>query len=527
MNQREHRSIYLSVRAWGHAVCLLLLCAVLLAAAWDKSGQLQYPYPLDDSYIHLSIADTWAAHGIPSPNASRPAFSSSSPLYSAILAFLAAGSAAWVYWPLVIGIITGLLLLFVLFSIIRKEFTNASGVFLWTILLTGPVPLLMVLGMEHILHVFVCLLFFMEIRAQLQASESGLWKVLILAFLVTSLRYEGIFLIAASFIILIASGKKQPSFFALSGGTFAIFLSGLVSVASGSTFFPLSLLMKGHLPGFSLVELLSFLEAVLTRLYEHPFMFVILSISAIGWAGKDIFANQTRRLAAILQITSWGQVLFAEIGGYRYEAWLVILHGVLLLLMLAPYRQRLKNRHLPGFSWLLLPLLIRSLYFTINYPVSVKNIFEQSIQTGQFISQYLDSESVAIQDIGAACFLSDFEMTDLAGIGDQEINTLFRNRAFNPASVEKILINRKVKFAVIQQAWMGWIIPDHWIAAGCWTLPDAFIVPNAEVFFWASDSVGFEYLVSSLREYREQLPRSVIESGPYVERPLPEIAFLP
>ena len=512
---------------WLHISGILVLCAGLMLAASLKSEQYQFPYPLDDSYIHLSIAESWVDHGIPSPESSQPAFSTSSPLYSSLLAFIITILGPWIYWPLVIGILNGMGFIWLVHREFRSLPLPYSGTWLWVILFFGPIPLLMILGMEHMLQVWIWTAFFFRVRKILLGEKTPGWELMALGLLVVSIRYEGIFLVAATSLVLFFSGFQQKGTLLALTGILSFTLPGFISVLNGGTFLPLSLLMKGHLPGMELADWGRFLQEILTRLYDHPFMFPVLFISAIGWAGGSYFPKPQRLLSAILQLASWGHVVFAEIGGYRYEAWIVVLHLILLAYLTQPFIRSVNKWPILATGWLVIPLIMRTLFFTVNYPLSVQNIYDQSIQTGQFIQQSLEGESIAIQDIGAATYLADFEMTDLAGIGDSEINALFQARNFGPESVRKILEQREVSYAIIQQAWMGWVIPESWIPVGCWTTSEAFIVPNAEVFFWAADTIAAEKLSNALQDYRSQLPERVLELGPYVSTELPLVTPLP
>lgn len=511
---------------WLHITGLVILCGGLLLSAWLKSGQLAYPYPLDDSYIHLSIAESWAESGIPSPESSQPAFSTSSPLYSTILTVITWIAGPWIYWPLVIGLITGIGFVWTLIREFRKDSLQNQGIWIWTILILGPVPLLMILGMEHMLQCWIWAMVFFRLKSVLAGNKDSPLQLAILFFLTVSIRYEGVFLVAASGIVLIVSGYRKYALVTIGAGLLAFALPGIISTVNGGTFLPLSLLMKGHFPGLNVAEWARFGNEILTRLYEHPFMFPILTISAIGWAYYMVPKN-LKQLSVVLQLGSWAHLMFAEIGGYRYEAWIIILHLVLFAFLLAPHLEKINKWLILATGWLALPLVVRTLFFTVNYPVSVQNIYDQSIQTGTFIKTYFEDESIAIQDIGAATYLADFNLTDLAGIGDQETNELFREQRFGPESVRELLESRDVTIAIIQQAWMGWVIPDSWIAVGCWTTPEAFIVPNAEVFFWAADSLIAKRLNLALQDYEASLPDRVIQSGPYKGTELPVAQPLP
>lgn len=510
-----------------HAAFLLGLCGVILWAIFLKTGQLEYPYPLDDSYIHLSISTSLVENGAWAPDPSRFDFSTSSPLFTLILGacFLITGPSVW--WPMVLGICGGLILLLSLYSYLHSQHITQRNAWVWIIVILTPFPLLMLMGMEHMLQLLFCFLWVKKWLSNVEGQEKTGWQFIVLTILLVTIRYEGLFLVAAASLWWVVQGRwKNAMMISFVGGA-TVAIIGVISISAGSTFLPLSLLMKGHHPELNLYSVLEFVQQTLEKLYSHPFIFFILSISAIGvWMGKSL-PIRLRAFSALLQATSWIHVLLAEIGGYRYEAYLVFLHLILLAELLHNKGLRLSLHMFLAGIWLLIPLLIRSAFFTLNYPLAVQNIYHQSVQVGKFIQTYYPSTPIAIQDIGVATWLSDFPVTDLAGIGDGEINELFRNKTISPESIRPILEGRGVELAIIQQGWMGWVIPQEWKAAGSWTIQNHLIIALPEVFFWAATEEAYQKLQKNLREFSVQLPESVIQEGPYVGSPMPRVEKAP
>lgn len=510
-----------------HLIGLLAICAGLLWAIEAKTGQLEYPYPLDDSYIHLAISRSLVEHGVLSPDPTRVDFSSSSPLFTILLAaaFFVTGPSVW--WPMVLGVASGLILLVCLYKYLVTCKVSQHHGWLWLLLLLSPFPLLMLMGMEHMLQLLIC---FWWVRRWLHlATQDSLldWQLLALTFLLVTIRYEGIFLAAGACLWWAMQRQWKPAI--LTGGVAAgtVTLIGGLSLTAGGTFLPLSLLMKGHHPGIDLSSFLYFVQQTLEKVYDHPFIFCLLTISAVAmWMGQSL-PVRLRAFGVMLQSASWLHVLLAEIGGYRYEAYLVLLHLILLAELLNHKKMLLSLKLSLAGIWLALPLVIRVAFFTVNYPLSVQNIFHQSVQVGTFIQTYYPEAPLAIQDIGVATWLCDFPLTDLAGIGDGEINALFRDKTISPETIGPLLAERGVEVAIIQQGWMGWVIPEAWQAAGSWTIQDHFIVALPEVFFWAANEEAYHRLIVQLQEFSRQLPESVIEEGPYVGSSLPVVERAP
>lgn len=428
---------------------------------------------------------------------------------------------------MVFGIGSGLWILMLVYRHLETIQVRRKNAWLWLIIFLTPLPLLMLMGMEHSLQVLIC---FLWVNFWLKVIENdqpiGLTFILLTVLLVT-IRYEGLFLVAAACLWWAVNQKlKQGLLLGVIAGT-TVSIIGFFSMWAGGTFLPLSLLMKGYHPEFDIHSLLYFVQQTVEKVYEHPFIFSILTVSGIGlWLGKSL-PLRLRAFAFLLQTTSWLHVLLAEIGGYRYEAYLVFLHLILLVEILDYNKIQLSLKLILAGFWLLIPLVIRSAFFTLNYPLAVQNIYHQSVQVGNFIQTYYPDTPIAIQDIGVATWLSDFSLTDLAGIGDGEVNKLFRSHTISPETIKPILEKRGVELAIIQQGWMGWVIPENWQAAGSWTIQDHLIIALPEVFFWAANDEVYQTLLQNLQEFSAELPESVIEEGPYTGTALPQVDRAP
>jgi hypothetical protein len=86
MNAVEHAAVRPWSAAWPRFAVLVL---AITAVTYLWMSRLLF---LDDAFIHLRIAHGLLAHGFYSFNGDRPAYCSSSPLFTAVLAFL-----SWVY----------------------------------------------------------------------------------------------------------------------------------------------------------------------------------------------------------------------------------------------------------------------------------------------------------------------------------------------------------------------------------------------------------------------------------------------
>lgn len=183
-----------------HELLLLGFCAGLIWLVFLKTDQSAYPYPLDDSYIHLSIAKSLAEHATLSADPSRFDFSSSSPLFSIILAgaFFISGPSVWL--PMALGVGSGLILLLLIYQHLQLINIKQKGFWIWIVLLLTPFPLLMLMGMEHSIQLLVSFLWVRHWLTLLESKKSFGSTFVLLTILLVTIRYEGLFLVAGAFL---------------------------------------------------------------------------------------------------------------------------------------------------------------------------------------------------------------------------------------------------------------------------------------------------------------------------------------
>lgn len=180
------------------SVPVALLCIAFSALMMAQTHDLF----LDDTFIHLRIAGNLAAHGIYSFNGDAPAYSTSSPLYTALLAVL------WklvdtIWLPKQVGIATfASLLILIGRPLIRSQGSGASGIYLaWLIAVTSPMAIRWLTdGMETgLVAVTAITLGHLIVALRLEANDARTslrWALGIVAALATLLRVEFAYLVA-------------------------------------------------------------------------------------------------------------------------------------------------------------------------------------------------------------------------------------------------------------------------------------------------------------------------------------------
>jgi len=507
------------------------ICGGLLFQAY-QSCDSQHIYPLDDAYIHLSLAKQVADTGDWGLSPGKFHSSSSSPLYIVLLAF-----ARLFYEGDTISLIinAGGALLLILGIQIYLRGNSFSDIFIClfsiSVIVLGPVHLLVLSGMEHVWQCLFSLSYVHFVwkyieseRAETTYNTRRILPYLCLsAMLLTAFRYEGMFIILASGLIFL--GNRQIKALLLSGffASIPILLYGFFSLSKGGYFFPNSLLIKGHLPSSSLDQVIHWGYRMVESLYENPFILLSV-IFLMGVLFIQKLRPATRQCVIIILLSFGLHILLAEVGGYRYEAYLLLLSMMVVPIVLKESKAwdslkvwfSLKNPQL-FWSWGLLavclfPFLVRSLFFTANYARSSKNIYQQQYQMARFLQTYYPTAPVAANDIGAITYFTDIQLLDLVGIGSQDILRLKREGTWDAEHIGALAKEAGIEIAICYDSWVGEVLPVDWEKVGTWTISDNFICADETVSFYAVKKSSRSSLLANLRSFEPELPSAVIKN---------------
>lgn len=239
--------------------------------AWGIAGGFEYP--LDDTYIHLAMAENIGRGGY-GINAGEYASASSSVLWPFLLVPLAASEAGR-YLPLALNALAlmGLCLCWG-YAVARARLSRPVTL---ALAIVGPVALNMygvaALGMEHSLHALLTVLvvlglglFFDERRAT--------WWLIVAIVLAPLVRFEGMALSLVAATILALRGQWRVGLAAAlatvaASAAFMVFLHSI-----GLSMLPSSVLAKSAQPGGSFV--IQRLIALVKNIGETPGVAVLL-----------------------------------------------------------------------------------------------------------------------------------------------------------------------------------------------------------------------------------------------------------
>jgi hypothetical protein len=536
---------------WFSLAVLSLICGWIIVETCRRTDG-RFTYALDDAYIHMAVARNLAESGTWGIRPGEFVSASSSLAWTAILATTFSVFGVYDYSAALLACAMGLVCLWTVYRIARREHWPEYWIAGILLAFVGVLPLasMMLLGMEHTLHTWVTIVILYAAADLLveepthDAHPRTAWTLVLLSPLMTSVRYEGLFLAFVVCVCFILRGRWRLSLMTGSMAWLPIVVFGLYSRAQGGFFFPNSVLRKGSTPSIDnvrlLAEMLSGLRAV-HGLFAVQALFSLVVALLVVWlwldSGKGLPSTEfSPRESRTLARSRWLVILLLPticlhmmLAGtwhfFRYESYLVGAAIVTLGSLTAP----LLPQTLPAFSrravkewprvWLpatllivllLLPNLERALTAAWVSLRGSKGIFMQQVQMARFVRTYYPHNTIALNDIGAVCYYTDAPVLDLWGIASNDALILHRRGIDNPRAIAELCVEHQVKLAMIYRHWFP-AIPEEWTLVGTWQIPERMksLLGGTSVSFYATDRAEAAELAEHLREFRTQLPREV------------------
>lgn len=506
---------------------LLLIGIVVfnIAAAIQLNGI--FTYPLDDAYIHMSISRSLMQHGIWGVTPFEFTSTSSSILYTLLLAGCFKLFGIKLMIPFIINVAAALVFIY-WHSYILKQFLASWYLFLANVAMVLLVPLagMCVLGMEHILQIGFCTGFVWYTYALLSGKQKSLRVYFLIAAICVLTRYESLFLIGITAGVWLIFYKRWSVaigllFFML----LPVVLFGLYSIANGGFFLPNSLLAKSQL-GSSGVT--GFIKMFSSKLLFNSLPAALLLFPFTYWLLfpiKDFLEIRYKPLHVcwlIIGITIISHVGLANLGWmFRYEAYLLALAFFMLSLSLPQIVPLLRSYSL---WWRIsMGLFVAFICFSIISRVSIitfthkaiNNIHDQQWQMGSFVSKFFPNTTIAVGDIGAVSFLNpSAKIMDLEGLASNEI-LMNKNRLDSPF-LKSYAIRNKATIGLFYTHLYTGKIPASWELLGSWKLTNNFVGAGAEVGIFAIDRQSRDTILHALKRYNPQLPATVVSQGQFL-----------
>jgi hypothetical protein len=314
-------------------------------------------YVLDDPYIHMAMAKHFAEKGIWGVTPYEFSSSSSSILYTLLLAVCFKFFGVNDFIPLYINIFTAIILILVMNAVLRKQHVGLliRTLFLLLIVYNTPFPTVIFTGMEHLLHTlinFCCVYLFAQYMADIEKINSDLelhfnykeevknlfshhqallWALLFIAMV----RFEGLFLIVIVVGLTLIRRKLVSAAIFGTVGLLPVGIYGLISTRMGWFFLPNSIVMKGRTFNFldyfsSLENFENLLDYGVHNLMGQSHVYPLIILAAAGLLAVTIQKSRIWTPTAIIAfVFIWLTVCQAFFAGFssmaRYDAFLIFL----------------------------------------------------------------------------------------------------------------------------------------------------------------------------------------------------------
>lgn len=485
----------------GALLLALLLCWLLRQIASSNHGV--FAYGLDDAYIHLSVARSLAEHGVWGLTPSAPTGSSSSPLWTLLLAALIRLVGPNPYLPLLLNAAVSGWVLSLLHRLMLPIAPALRFGLLLAILLVIPLPTLVFNGMEHLLQVALVLEFLVRLDRIFLGDKVSF---LVLSFLAVAVRYEAIFVVGGVAALLLERGRWKEALPGLLAAVLPILIYGIWLKSEDWPFFPAGLVLRTGVgqPSWGTALLFSLLKAT-ENLYASGMLLPLVGCGLL-WRGPGRERIQVMGVATVLH------TLLASFGSsFRYEAYLYAgMLGSMAPVLVELLRRGFAGR-ISGALFVLLGVLglgERGVEALATVTSASSDIYRQQMQMAAFLRQYYRGETVVANDIGAITFFGEVEVMDLAGLGTKEMLALRDPRLDRTRAIADLASLKGAPIGIFYESWLK-KVPPSWERVETWTVPDPHVLGGATVSFFAVKPEEAERLRQSLLQFRMRLPAEV------------------
>jgi protein involved in polysaccharide export with SLBB domain len=531
------------------SVALLVHVTLMYKAALRHTGG-NVSYPVDDTFIHLSLAKQLATNGMYGVTPHEFTAASSSIGWPLLLAAVmkVAGVTAWL--PLLLNGVLAVVLFFTVDRAVRHLAADASAlsrtlVALLVMTLT-PMATLVVLGMEHTAHTVATVALLTAGTAWLadegDEARSSLRRALPVAawaFGTTLWRYEGMFPVFLIVALAFVRRRARPGLLVAAGGALPIVLFGLYSKAHGAHFLPTPVLLKGR--HFDLRDITAYGDLLggdlLDRFGTEGYALAI----AVGCAALAFYLVRrdgfwtANALALLLTL---GMILLhlelASVGWFfRYESYLLatgitVIGATLARLLPSPRELWRTCRAQPVvalagvLSVLILgaPVFRRAIMANNNTPLACRNIYEQQMQSARFLVASFPNQRVAVNDIGAVAWVGNDRVVDLVGLATLEVAEAKGLKLEKQLAREDVVrLTKDVKVAIVYDEWFEENLPATWLRVGRWKIADNKSCAFPTVAIYATDPSAYPAVIEALRAFAPGLPKHITTAGRYTDAP--------
>jgi hypothetical protein len=477
-------------------VFLVSLAVALRTALRWTDGHLIYA--LDDAYIHMAVAKTLASRGIWGCTPFHFSSSSSSLLWTLLLGAVnrVFGVRDWI--PLVLNVAIAIATLVVAHTALLRfrapALLRASA--LLGIILVFPLAGMVLMGMEHILHLLLTIAFaavavevLTWVEEEPRRTRRRTLMLCILGALLGASRYEGFFLIGLVCLAFLVRRQVPRAVSIGAASLLPVAVFGAISMAEGSYFLPNPLMIKAVGEASMISALLKpFGGEDLIFLRNNRAMPILLVLAVLATIVHSLARRGAWRppllfpLLLTAMILVHGHFVFSPLyWAYRYDAYLVafgILAAAVALVDL-PTPKELPRGALPALAVAALVPAVGDVREGIVPTAEIEGMrgtYLEQYQTAQLIRSYYPATAVIVNDLGATAYYTQARILDLVGLGDVEPLRIMRNTAYTSREVTAWTAPYRPRIAIVS---LGWgvavpLIPPEWIRVAVVEMPPHF-----------------------------------------------------
>lgn len=494
------KNIHYSVLAAAFAVPLLAIIML-------NSGH--FSYTLDDAYIHLALSEGIGNlhYGTNPGEICSPSSSILWPLLLAPLSHLPIHH----YLPLLLNIVFVFLIAGVLHALIRKYLKLSSNsaftVCFIVIVLTNQIGLAFT-GMEHSLHILLCLVLLKGIAEFLEDGALSGFSVVAM-ILLPLVRFEGLAMSVGASAVLLLSRKWKTGIVLLAAVALPLVLTGLAFHTSGLPLLPSSVLVKTELDT-TLISPLSLLIFRAQTAMENPRAIRLLIAASILAAVTLVGREASKRLlAGLLLFMALGHIVLGKYGWFaRYDVYVMvtILAGSIVIFgdRYAKLISRGSWKAIAAVSLVLAVVFAPEARATLLSPLASTEIYRQHGSMHLLAEEYYGGNVVA-NDIGVLSYRNDHHVVDVVGLSSERARLLRQSGGSDWMGVLADEYNAGI--AMIYSELYRESVPEHWVRIASFTI-DApkVVVFNRTVDIYLTDQSMRDRVISAVAAWESALP---------------------
>lgn len=508
-------------------VFLASLAAALRTALRGTDGRLIYA--LDDAYIHMAVAKTFASHGIWGCTPFHFSSSSSSLLWTFVLGVVdrALGVRDWI--PLALNVVFAVGTLLAADGWLARfgapSLLRASA--LIGIVIAFPLAGMVLMGMEHILHLLLTIAFSSAAVSALTSAEESeragrrrTHVLCVLGALLAASRYEGLFLAGLVCLAFLVRRQLARAVSIGAASLLPVVAFGAISVAEGSYFLPNPLMVKAVGETASPLAALfkPFGREDLDFLHNNRAMPMLLVLGVLGalahWLARRVAWRPPFLFPLLLaaMIAVHGHFVFSPLyWAYRYDAYLVGfgLFAAAVALVDLPAPKAMPRGALPALLVAALVPLVADVGegFVPEAEIEgMRGTYLEQYQSAQLLNRYYPHATVIVNDLGAVTYYTQDRILDLVGLGDLQPLVIMRSTDYTSREVTAWTAPYRPRIAIVSLGWSVAVplIPREWVRVAVVDMP-----PHGHpVGFFAVDPSESWMLRSSVAQHFGPLSRT-------------------